>query len=216
MRATCAALLSRSATLVSVLCLVAVLVPSATSVSARSPLCSKKGGKTLRASKEARVFKKRRQTYACLRRARRAFRLGGYELPRGDDDVRNFRLRGRFVAYSLLRSGLTVRVMELRRGRIIHNARAARGFLPFGFLTDIRLARSGAVAWIVRAEPIDVLLNPYAMPTDFLPSYEVAKSDRRGYALLDRGHFIVGGSLRLDRGRVSWIKGRTRYVTALY
>lgn len=79
------------------------------------------------------------------------------------------------------------------------------------------LARNGSVAWIVRAFPIDAPLYPYyGLPTDFLPSYEVDKADRRGQALLDSGHFIVAGSLKLGRGTVSWINGGTRQSAVLY
>ena len=110
-------------------------------------MCTKKGGKTLLATRHARVFKKRYQVYACLRRKRRAFRLGTNALPYGDDQVHSLRLRGRFVAYSLLISTRrSLRVRDLRTGRIVHAARAMVGPTHFTVLTALRLKRNGSIA----------------------------------------------------------------------
>ncbi|MDQ4049017.1 MAG: hypothetical protein M3131_06520, partial [Actinomycetota bacterium] len=108
-------------------------------------MCAKKGGKTLLATRAARVFNKRGQVYACLRGKRRAFRLGGRGGAYGDDDVRDYRLRGRFVAYSLHRSsGRRVRVKKLRQGRTVHDAIASPlRFGPFTALTDLKVKRNG-------------------------------------------------------------------------
>jgi hypothetical protein len=200
-----------------VFALVAALAPGGAAEARRQPpSCAKKAGKTLRASREVRVFQKGRQVYGCLRRGRRVMRLGGWSLPYGSDEIRNITLRGRFGAFSLRRSGLRVRVVDLRRRRVVHDAKGFFGSIPFGFLTDIKLTRGGAVGWVARADPIDVLLNPYAMPTDFLPSFEVGKADRDGPTLLDSGHFIVGGSLRLSGSTLSWVNGHIRHARALH
>ncbi len=120
------------------------------------------------------------------------------------------------MAYSLRRSaGRRVRVRELRRGRIVHDAKAAvASRIGFDAVTDLKLKRNGSVAWITKTNPYDVLLNPYAMPDDFLPDYEVGKSDRAGQALLDRGHDIVAGSLALRGRTLSWVR-RGRVHSAL-
>ena len=187
------------------------LVPGDTAQARQPAVCAKKAGKTLLATRDARVFKRSGQFYACLRRARRAFRLGGRGGDFGDDAIGNLALRGRFVAYSLHKSsGRTVRVKELRRGRMIHDVDAG-SVGPFDFLTDIRLARNGSVAWIVTAQPIDVPMNPNATPIDYLPFYEVRKADRAGHTLLDGGRDVAPGSLRLRGTLVYWRRaGRIR------
>ena len=191
-----------------------VLMPAAAADARRAALCTHKGGKTLLATRDARVFAKHGQAYACLRRSRRAFRLGSHSGEVfGHDRSTSFRLRGRFVAYSLARSfGLRVRVRDLRRGRMLHDVAAlTTPTRPFEYLTDLRLKRNGSVAWIVRADSIDAVMTPQAMPTDFLPYYEVARSDRGGRGLLDRGHDIAGGSLALRGSVIRWLKaGRPR------
>ncbi len=99
---------------------------------------------------------------------------------------------------------------ELRRGRMIHDAEAGR-VGPFEFITDVRLAGNGSVAWIVTAQPIDVALKPYAMPIDYLHFYEVRKADQVGQTLLDGGRDIAPGSLRLRDTVVYWRRaGRLR------
>lgn len=208
---------SRPISYVVVLSLLLALIPSATGEARRQVVCAKKAGKTLLRTSDARVFKKRRQVYACLLRKRRAFRLRGHALPYGDDDIRDFRLRGRFVAYSLRRSsGRRVRVKELRRGRTIHDAKVALvSRIGFTALTDLRLKRNGSVAWIVKTQPYDVALKLYPLPEEFLPDFEVGKSDRTGQALLDRGHYIAPGSLSVGGSTVSWIRGGRSHSAVL-
>lgn len=184
---------------------------SGTSADARRPaVCEKKGGKRLLSSREARVFRKHLQIYACLRGRRRAVRLGGRAGDYGDDDIRDLRLRGRFVAYSLHRSsGRRIRVKELRRGRTVHDALAGPlGTGPLTRLTDVELKRNGSVVWILRTDPIDVPLKLYPQPEDFLPFFQVAKSDRLGQALLDSGRDIAAGTLTVRGSVAYWVKGR--------
>src|ERR687894_2341 len=85
---------------------------------ATTPTCSKKSGTTVRATKQARVFKRRGRVYACLYRVARD-RVGRRFLL-GDASVRNVRLAGRFVGYSrVVDEGPRGTVKELRRGRIV-------------------------------------------------------------------------------------------------
>jgi len=174
------------------------------------------GGKTLLATKHARVFEKGAGVYACLLRSRRRLLLGsksGSELGR----VSNFRLGGHFVAYVRRRpSGLRVTVRELRRGRFARDATAAvASRLGATRVTDLRLKRNGSVAWITQTIPYDVPLVPYRFPGDELPDYEVGKSDRAGQALLDKGHDITPSSLSVSGATVSWSKGGSTYSAHL-
>ena len=208
---------SRSIKYLVVSTLVVLLLPSAMGEARRPVACAKKPGKTLLVTRDARVFKKRRQVYACLLKKRRTFRLGGHALPYGDDEIRDLRLRSRFVAYSLRRSsGRRIRVKELHRGRTIHDAKAALvSRIGFTALTDLRLTRNGSVAWIVRTQPYDVALKLYPLPEEFLPDFEVGKSDRTGQTLLDRGHDIAAGSLALRGTTLSWVRHGRRYSAVL-
>lgn len=194
-----------------------MVLPGGAAEARRSPVCKKKGGKTLLVTREARVFRKQGQVYACLSRKRRAFRLGGRSELGLLDEVSNFRLAGRYVAYSRHESrGLRVTVRELRRGRAVRDAKAAVvSRRPFGFLTDIKLRRNGSVAWIVTAQPLDGPLNPNPMPTDYLPDYEVGKAERGGQTLLDMGHYIAAGSLALRGTTISWTNGSRRRSASL-
>lgn len=184
-------------------------------VARRAPVCGRKGGETIRATRDARVFKKRSVVYACLRRARRAFPLGRNPAPAGDDQVSDLRLHGRFVAYVSRESwAARIRVKELRRGRTVHDAGAtAVGRPGYAQITDLELGRNGSVAWIVKTDPLDVPLNPNAMPVDYLPFWEVSKLDTRGRVLLDSGRDIAA-SLVLRDSTIYWARaGQVRSAT---
>ena len=163
----------------------------------RATACAKVGT-TVTATKYARVFRQRGRTHACRYRTGRRFLLGG-------DTVHNVRLAGRYVGYSRAVTGAAGRkitVRELRRGRVVHDARAAA--LPPSLITDLRLKRNGSVAWIAQITPLDAPLHPYGMG-DPRPNYEVRKADRAGKALLDRGREVAPGSLRISRAAY-WVK----------
>ncbi|MDQ3870978.1 MAG: hypothetical protein M3301_05090 [Chloroflexota bacterium] len=185
----------------------------------RSLPCATKGARALLATRHARVIEKRHRVYACLYPRGRRFLLG---TRRGDNydarRVTNLRLTGRFVGYVRRRaSGLRVTSRELRRGRIVRDARAAvASRVGFQAVTDLTLKPNGSVAWIVRTVPIDVPLNLYRFPGDTLPDYEVGKSDRAGPGLLDRGHDITAGSLTLTGSIASWTKAGSGYSAVLY
>jgi hypothetical protein len=185
------------------------LLPSATADARRAAVCAKKGGKTIVSTREARVFKKRAQVYACLRRGRRAFPLGRNVPPVADDRVGRIRLRGRFVAY-LWRGSWRgrVKVKELRRGRTVHDGALTVVARPgFTALSDLELKRNGSIAWIAATNPLDVPLMLYPLPIDYLPFWEVSKFDVDGRVLLDSARDI-GGSLLLRDSTVYWSRGR--------
>ena len=160
-------------------------------------MCAKKGGKTLLATRGARVFKKRFQIYACLRRGQRAFLLGRNLASAADSQVGDLRLRGRFVAYSFRGSWPTrVRVKELRRGRTVHAADAtvvAARFRP----ADRPETQTKRVDRLDREKRPD-RPSARALPIAgrLLPFWEVSKFDRARQVLLDSGRDI-GASLLL-------------------
>lgn len=173
----------------------------------RGSACRTKSARTLLATGQARVFQRRDRIYACLYRGRRVFRIGARQSV-GGGNARNLRLAGRFVAYTPTLNGVKLTVRDLRSGRVVHNEAAEDLTSPaLSFLTDVKLRRTGAIAWIVERTPIDVPLRPYRMPGDTLPDYQVLRADRAGRALLDSGRDIAPGSLRLSGATVSWTKG---------
>lgn len=181
----------------------------------RGPACRTKSAKTLLATGQARVFQKRGRIYACLKRGRRVFRIGTRQSV-GGNNTRNLRLAGRFVAYSPSLNGVKLTVRNLRSGRVVHNEAAGDLKRPaLGFLTDVKLKRTGSLAWIVRLTPIDGPLAPYPTLADRQPNYQVFKADRAGRALLDSGLDIAPGTLRLSGATVSWTKGGATRSAAL-
>jgi hypothetical protein len=187
---------------------VALVLPAgAVAQDRRAPACKTKAAKTLLAAKRARVFQKRDRIYACLYRGRRVFRIGTRQSVAGNN-ARNLRLAGCFVAYSQTLDGVKLKVRDLRTGRVVHSQAAQDLTRPaLSFLTDVKLKRTGAIAWIVRLTPIDGPLAPDPSPGDTQPNYQVFKADRAGRALLDSGPDIAPGSLRLRGASVSWTKG---------
>ena len=185
-----------------------------TAQAATTPTCSKKSGTTVRATKQARVFKKSGRVYACLYRVARD--RPGRRFLLGDASVRNVRLAGRFVGYSrVVDEGARVTVKELRRGRIVHNARPLTLSPGFPVVTDLVLKRNGSVAWIAGATPLDLPMAPPGTPVDRRPNFEVQKADRGGRALLDQGREIAPASLTLSRSTFSWTKGGRNYSAQL-
>ncbi len=161
------------------------------------------------------MFQRRDRIYACLYRGRRVIQIGTRRSV-GAGNTRNLRLAGRFVAYTPSLNGVKLVVRELRQGRVVHNEPAANQTSPaLTGLTDVKLKRTGSLAWIVELTPLDVPLRPYRMPGDALPDYQVFKADRAGRALLDSGLDIAAGSLRLSGATVSWTKGGSSRSAAL-
>lgn len=146
--------------------------------------CRSKGSATVLKSSHARIFKKkpprrvrddvdldavegvpRYLFYGCLCRANRKFLLGGdrcSEAPgEGFGSVRNLRLAGRYVGYSVVTSCRgphatfsVVRVKSLRTGRFRHEMGVGGTVQPpgasstgWGFASDLELKPNGSVAW---------------------------------------------------------------------
>ena len=188
------------------LMLAVLAVAGASAQAATAPTCSKKSGTTVRATKHARVFTKRGRVYACLYRVARD--RPGRRFLLGNASVRNVRLAGRFVAYSrVVDEGARVTVKELRRGRIVRNARPMTLSPGFPVVTDLVLKRNGSLAWIAGSTPLDLPMAPPGTPVDRRPNFEVHKADTGGRAVLDQGRDIAPASLRLIRSTVSWTKG---------
>jgi hypothetical protein len=203
-------------------CLVVAAVAAVACATAAAPSapaaarskCAAKGSRTITATRDARAFRRAGRSYACLYRVGRRFRLG--DEPAEPDFFRAFsvRLAGRYVAYELAFVGreethFDVRVRNLRSGRWVHRlpANSAPETSPISTsspgVTDLALARNGAVAWITR--------DPYVNPA----TLEVHKADADGHAQLDTGAGIDPGSLALSGKTIYWLSNGTPRTATL-
>jgi hypothetical protein len=161
-------------------------------------------GKTLAWTPEARAFHRVRRTgdpyvpdipvaYGCLFARARAVRLEEDFDP--DSDLRLFRLAGPYIAYAQdycpMGCGWNVQVVDLRtRKKRVIIVGSEGG--PGGRATDLVLAPSGALAWIVDGSP-----------------NQVAAQDASGRRVLDSGETIALTSLRLRGSTLTWMNGGT-------
>jgi hypothetical protein len=177
---------------------------AAGSADARGRACAAAASRTIVASRDARAYRLRGRTFACRYRTNRRFWL--QDEPADPDYFRaeSIRLAGPYVGYELAFIGRSsffrVQVRDLRNGRWLRRLPAMTpgsdqnhsGVKPG--VSDLELARNGAVAWIAR--------NPYVDP----PTVEVHKADADGHAQLDAGAGIDPGSLALSGKRIYWLK----------
>jgi hypothetical protein len=129
--------------------------------------------------------------YGCLFSRARALLLDEDFDP--DSDLRLFRLAGPYVAYAQdfcpMGCGWNVYVVDLRNGEKRQISLGSEGSSG-GPATDLVLAPSSSVAWIVDASP-----------------NQVAAQDASGRRALDSGNTIALSSLELHGSTLTWVKG---------
>jgi hypothetical protein len=166
-------------------------------------------GRTLLWTPEARVFHRIRPSgdpfvpdtpvaYGCLFARARAVLMDEDFDP--DSDLRLFRLAGPYVAYALdgcpMGCGWSVNAVDLRNGKKQWVNIGSEGFAG-GPASDLVLAPSGSIAWIVAGS-----------------SNEVAVRDASGRRVLDSGEAIALSSLELQGSTLTWVNsGAVRSVT---
>jgi hypothetical protein len=158
----------------------------------------------------------RRLTYACVRATGKSLLLDLRGEGRGSVDPRTVRLRGWYVAYGDDFVGIDsdyelVVVRDLRSGRVVHRRYPrSPGFPGEGsvVLDSILLKRDGAVAWIVSVRPCCVVGRKPPAP-------EVARIDRRGFAVLNRNQRIHPKSLTLRGSTIRWRTGTRTHHSSL-
>lgn len=189
--------------------------------------CQLKSSHTVVQNEHVRIYRRRGDTFGCLRSQNKRYKLGTY---RRDDFLiagqRNLRLAGRYVAYEDFHEGKDglqyhVVVFDLRTGRRKHDVATgptppATGVIGFaygiGSTTAIRLRATGAVGWIARNRYVDS------------PLYEVRKRDTArsrgvngdgGTELLAQGPNIDPTSLGLRGASLSWNQDGQRHTARL-
>ncbi len=172
----------------------------------RAPTCKRKGSKTVRQNRDARVFQKdagaeRTRLYGCLKRRGKSIRLAeayddGYVT---STSYREVRLAGRFVAWEDVSTDIsckadcppgynpdttTIQVYDLARRR-------ERSFSGTVLNESLVLTRRGSVAWLQRTSPGTVV--------------EVHIAEGSTTRMLDRGN-VDPDSLRVNGGTLFWMK----------
>lgn len=167
--------------------------------------CAPRSAELLLSNGRAQVFRLSGRTYGCVRGHTRRRALGDVPLSDGPTGFRvgNLRLVRTLVAYSFDVSRdevfTSVRVKELRTGRLVHNTSAITGlpdrpdFTLKPGVTDLELQATGDVAWIAR--------NVYVRPVQ-LEVFSLRGSRKR---LLDAGTEIAPTSLRLTSTGARWL-----------
>lgn len=205
----------RTPALIAAALLIALLAAPATAGS-KTPTCASRGSKTLAQSEYARVYAPARvknppatasgrvNVYGCVFRTGRRHRLdGGRSAP---VNVAPIRLNGRYVAFvrgiaSGMGEPLSVRVFDLKRGRLYREAEDPGFGDPDFAVTDLVVTASGATAWIVDTQGPDV--RGGSRP-------EVHTLDRDGRQIRDVASDtepIELGSMALAGATVYWTKG---------
>jgi len=177
-------------------------LPDSAEALARCP----RGGRTLRRTLTARVWKARTGYYGCAFRAGRIYRLGGYSTLGGDnlDAARQLALAGPVVA--LVSEGFEIRVRSLRSGRVLHhvsNTIASDQINESQSPVDKLVVKSnGSVAWIASGRDGEGDPNP---PPRDPTEVHVLGSDNH-HQIVARDPKISVYSLRLlpGGGGVSW------------
>jgi hypothetical protein len=203
---------TRSISLLAVVAAAGTLVPlSAPASAGAAASCTSRGGTTVIATREARVFAKAKRingqrvtpTYACDQRTRRITRLDRPELAdpiRTDRSRYRPRLAGRFVGYynELIdpagASAYSLQVLDIRSRRLLDQRgggvgnREVRG--PFV------IKRNGSIAW--------------TMGRDDGTTVELTIDDSGGERLADSGSVELESlALSADRTRVTWVNAGT-------
>ena len=181
--------------------------------SASAKPCRPKGSTTVTKSRLGRIYKLQTpgnvpDFYGCLYSRGKAYLIG----ERNFCDVAepgDFRLAGRYVAYSLPYCNIDqradqVRVLDLKTGKQLVATSASPSLeivcpCPV-YVTDMELKANGSVAWIVK-------LRPRSTPSQA----EVRKSDRKlgtgerkTSKLVDSGQLIASHSLTREGSTISW------------
>ena len=184
--------------------------------SVRAPKCSLKGDKTIKANRQARVFKQVNRhnygkVYGCRRSANRAFALGYIGECQNNEEIRLTEVAGRRALLGIYECSLhsawwNVVLVNLGTGRR-EFASAPIGSLPpdeatFDALRRIVAASDGALAWTATRSSGGV--------TSAVEVRRRMRGSSSASILLDSGTDIDRDSLR-KRGRtLSWTKAGVR------
>jgi len=188
-------------------------LPPASSV--RAPNCSLNGGKTMKANRSVRVFKRTRhgfgRVYGCRRSADRAFELGYAGECQNSDEIDKVEVAGRRAALGIFECSLTdgwwrVDIVNLRDG---HREFTSKPITPAAgdeatddVLQRIVVTPGGAVAWTAARSVRGVV-------TAVEVRRRVAATTTQS-VVVDSGGDIDPDSLRKRGDRIIWTKAGAR------
>ena len=172
---------------------------------AHAAACGPSDGRTLAASKRARVYAKDGNVYGCAVGPSRSYLLGAEMRSLREGRAGPVAVAGRDAGYGLASFGVDtitaqVVVRNLRSGRQLRALPATTAVLPESFQTvsGVVVKADGAVAWISSVS--SVVSHGASM-------LEVHRADSRGPALLDSASTIDPRSLHLKGSTLSWRDG---------
>jgi hypothetical protein len=175
------------------------------------------GEKVLARSSEALVVEARGDTFACLRKGGRRYRLnvgGGDVTPPVDVGGRPL-LSGKFVLYKDLeradfQSFLSLSLVDLRTGTQVALVGLGGTVETPTSVRGMVLKRNGSFAWIQDQRP-DGGTDPRIRTVNTCPVRTCPRRDTPDQTeVKDEGTGIVPGSLTLHGSRISWIKDGQR------
>jgi hypothetical protein len=188
--------------------LVLALAVAPPAAQGKAPDCAT-AGHTVVANGQARVYRVGNaydgKYYGCRYRSERRKLLGYYSGSSNNQlDTGFFRLRGRRVGFANLDfpgEGITAwdaKVVDLRTREVTRHSDANGG------LDDLRLTGSGSLALLT--DDGSSTIDGDGIPNK-VHAYTVAKVERDGRTVLDRGKGIDPESLAVARHRVYWTRG---------
>ena len=190
----------------------------AAAISARAKACEFRGSRTVRRSRDVRIYTRENRGYfGCHYDRGRSYRLGSFRdvgspgfLGKSD----HLRISAPYVGYETVQgrfSASFTQAINLRTGRLarsVYNGGGTGSDVPLG-VTDVELSRSGAIAWILLITDTDtdgtrgeVRVGPRSLPL-------------RQATTIDRGPDVDPRSLVLRGTTLYWTNAGVRRSVTL-
>jgi len=163
----------------------------AAALSARAEACEFRNTRTIRRSREVRIFYffrgPRRGVLGCHYDRGRAYELKGYvrdrEAPGSLPSAESLRLSGTFAGYEVRLgrfSASRTQAINLRTGRLARDAYNGGGEQrdPALGVTDLELSRTGSIAWILAVQDTEGLRGEVRIGPRSLPLTQATTIDR--------------------------------------
>ena len=191
----------------------------AAALSARAEACEFRNSRTVRRSRDVRIFFRTRGpvgVFGCHYDRGRSYRLGSFRNPDPESDFRGtrdyLRITGPFAGFETIQgrfSASFTQAINLRTGRLarsVYNGGGEQGD-PLLNVTDLEVSRSGAIAWILRVTDTDGTRGEVRIGPRSLPLGQATT--------IDRGPEVDPRSLVLRGTTLYWTNAGVRRSTTL-
>jgi hypothetical protein len=193
--------------------------PPAAALSARADACEFRHSRTVRRSRDVRIFFRTRGPVGvsgCHYDRGRAYELKGYardrEAPGSLPSAESLRISGTFAGYEVRQgrfSASRTQAINLRTGRLArdaYNGGGEQGDPALG-VTDLELSRTGSIAWILAIQDTEGLRGEVRIGPRSLPLTQATT--------IDRGPDIDPRSLVLRGSTLYWTNAGVRRSVTL-